>query len=78
MASEMSNDLLHHPFWTLALSLIPLSFAVYGTVKGRVWVWYWIEAPSRTENPLRFWFAIGLYYVIFGLFILNAIAAISK
>jgi len=34
MAGMGHDNIGNHPFWSLVLSLIPLSLAVYGTVTG--------------------------------------------
>jgi hypothetical protein len=69
----MHDDIRFHPFLALAISLIPLSLAVYGTVTGTA-----VMKKSRIErskNPVQYWFLLAFEY---GLFAWLLITAISK
>ena len=76
MASAMHNDFRAHPFWTLALSMIPLSLAIYGTATGRVWLR--AVTYTRAKDGFYYWFALAVYYGASAWLIVTAIAAISN
>ncbi len=76
IASAMHDSFGQHPFWTLALSLILLSLAIYGTVTGRVWLR--VMTYSRAKDPFYYWFAIAFYYGASMWLIVTAIAAVSN
>jgi len=73
MAGMAHDDIRYHPYWALALSLIPLSLAIFGTVTGTA-----VMKDSRVERskkPLQYWFLLTLEY---GLFVWLFITAISR
>jgi hypothetical protein len=70
----MSHDSIgDHPLWALALSLIPLSLALYGTVTGTAVLKR--SKVERAKNPVEYWFLLAFEY---GLFAWLFITAISK
>jgi hypothetical protein len=74
----MHDHFSQHPYWTLALSLFPLSSAIYGTVTGRVSLTGQAKTWSRADDPVYFWFALACQYGIFVFLVVTAIAAISN
>jgi hypothetical protein len=73
MASMRQEDIQNHPFWSLAISLIPLSLALYGTVTGTAVIKQ--SRVERAKNPIQYWFLLAFEY---GLFVLFLIVAISN
>ena len=70
----MSHDSIgDHPLLTLAISLIPLSLALYGTVTGTAV--FKSSKVERTKNPVEYWFLLAFEY---GFFAWLFITAISK
>jgi len=73
MADVSHDDISNSPFPCLALSLIPLSLAMYGTFTGTA-VLKWGKV-HRSENPFRYWLWLAIEYalfaVLFGLFIVG-------
>lgn len=65
------DHIAHHPFLSLALSLIPLSLALYGTVTGKA-VFKRFKS-DRSKQPFDYWltlaFEYGLFVWLFSLFI---------
>jgi hypothetical protein len=67
------DDIGSHPLLCVAVSLIPLSLAIYGTVTGTA-----VFRNSRRERknrPFDYWFILAFEY---GLFIWLLFMAISK
>ena len=68
----MHDNIRFHPFLALALSLIPLSLAVYGTVTGTA-----VMKKSRIErskNPVQYWFLLAFEYGLFAWLLITAIS----
>jgi hypothetical protein len=72
----MNDSFRRLPFGLLALSLITLFAAIYGTVTGRVWLRS--DTYSRAKNPEYYWFALAFYYFVSALLIGTAISSISN
>ena len=66
------DDIQHHPFLSLALSLIPLSLAVYGTITGTAVLRN--AKVERAKNPVGYWFLLALEYGFFALMLSIAIS----
>jgi hypothetical protein len=56
----MHDSIAFHPFWALALSLIPLSLAVYVTVTGTAM--FKSEKSNRSTEPFNYWFTLAFEY----------------
>jgi hypothetical protein len=66
------HDIGSHPLLCLALSLIPLSLALYGTITGTA-----VIKSSRIErarNPVQYWLMLALEYGLFAWLLYIAIA----
>lgn len=65
------DDIANHPLLSLALSLIPLSLAMYGTVTGKAVLKR--SRADRSKQPFDYWltlaFEYGLFVWLFSLFI---------
>lgn len=65
------DDIANHPLLSLALSLIPLSLAVYGTITGKAVLKS--SRSDRSKQPFDYWltlaFEYGLFVWLFSLFI---------
>ena len=59
----MHDDIRFHPFWALALSLLPLSLAIYGTVTGTAVMR--LSRVERAKNPLHYWVLLAFEYGLF-------------
>lgn len=73
MAYMHNNHIGNHPLWDLALSLIPLSLAIYGTITGTAVLRS--SRSDRVKDPFFYWFTLafeyGLFAWLFSLFILG-------
>lgn len=71
MTGMWRDNIANHPLLSLALSLIPLSLAMYGTVTGTA-VLKSFKA-DRYKEPVSYWstlaFEYGLFIWLFSLFI---------
>ena len=67
------DDIQHHPFLSLALSLIPLSLAIYGTVTGTAV--FKRSRAERAKSPFNYWLTLAFEY---GLFVWLFMTAISN
>lgn len=67
----MGNDSIKEGPLFLAISLIPLSLAIYGTVSGTAV--FKMSKVERTKDPVQYWlmlaFEYGLFVWLFSLFI---------
>lgn len=66
------DNIRDHPLVCLALSLIPLSLALYGTVTGTA-----VLKSSRVErakNPVQYWALLALEYGVFAWLVIIAIS----
>jgi hypothetical protein len=54
------DDIRNHPLLTLALSLIPLGLAIYGTVTGTAVIKS--SRVDRSKNPVQYWFLLAFEY----------------
>ena len=73
MAAMGHDDIRNHPFLCLAISLVPLSLAIYGTVTGNAVLKS--TRIERAKNPIQYWLLLAFEY---GLFVLLVIFAISN
>jgi hypothetical protein len=73
MAAMGHEDIRSHPFLCMAISLIPLSLAVYVSVTGTA-VLKWTRI-GRAKNPIQYWLLLALEY---GLFVWLVIIAVSN
>jgi len=72
MAGMVHDSIQDHPLWALALSLIPLSLAIYGTVTGTA-----VMKSSRLErakNPIQYWLMLAFEYGLFAWLFITAIS----
>jgi hypothetical protein len=71
MAGMWHDNIATHPLLNLALSLIPLSLAIYGTVTGTAVLKS--SRADRYKEPVSYWstlaFEYGLFAWLFSLFI---------
>ncbi len=72
MAGMRHDDIRFHPFWALALSVIPLSLAIYGTVTGRAVIKR--EKYERSTEPFGYWFTLAFEYGLFAWLFITAIS----
>jgi hypothetical protein len=72
MVGRMHDNIAFHPFWALALSLIPLSLAIYGTVTGTAKIKS--AKYERTNNPFGYWFTLTFEYGLFAWLFVTAIS----
>jgi hypothetical protein len=72
MAGMGHDNIGNHPFWSLALSLIPLSLAVYGTVTGTAVMKS--SRVKRTKNPVQYWLTLAFEYGLFAWLFIIAIS----
>jgi hypothetical protein len=70
-AGMVHDDIRNHPLLALAISLIPLSLAIYGTITGTA-----VFKNSKVElskNPFQYWlllvFEYGLFAYLFSLWL---------
>jgi hypothetical protein len=69
----MSHDSIqNHPLWALALSLIPVSLALYGTVTGTAVVKS--AKVERAKNPVGYWSLLAFEYGLFAWLLIIAIS----
>ncbi len=68
----MHDDIRHHPLWALALSLIPLSLAIYGTVTGTALIKR--EKYDRAKSPFGYWSTLAFLYGLFAWLLISAIS----
>ena len=65
------DNIANHPLLALAISLIPLSLAIYGTVTGKAL--FKRFTSDRSKEPFDYWltlaFEYGLFVWLFSLFI---------
>jgi hypothetical protein len=72
MAAMGHDNLGNHPVWALALSLIPLSLAIYGTATGTA-----VMKRSRIErakNPVQYWLMLAFEYGLFAWLLFTAVS----
>ena len=74
--SFRSNKLVWLLRGCLALSLIPLSLAIYGTVTGTAVLKS--AKIERSKNPIQYWLLLALEYGLFALLVIIAISNISS
>ena len=72
MAGVMHDDIRYHPFWALALSLIPLSLAIYGTFTGTAVMKS--SKVERAKNPIEYWLVLAFEYGLFAWLFITAIS----
>jgi hypothetical protein len=72
MAGMWHDDIRDHPFWCLALSLIPLSLALYGTVTGTAV--FKSAKIERAKNPVQYWLLLAFEYGLFAWLVIMAIS----
>ena len=63
MAGMGRDDIANHPFLSLAISLIPLSLAIYGTVTGTAVVKS--AKYDRSKEPFGYWLTLTFEYGVF-------------
>ena len=68
----MRDNIHFHPFWALALSVIPLSLAIYGTVTGTAVVKS--AKYERAKSPFGYWFTLAFEYGLFAWLFITAIS----
>jgi len=76
MAGMGHDDIRNHPLLCLALSLIPLSLAIYGTVTGTAVMK--TSKIERAKNPVQYWLMLAIEYGLFALLVIIAISNISN
>jgi hypothetical protein len=68
----MRDDIRNHPFLSLALSLIPLSLAIYGTVTGTAVIKS--SKVNRSSDPIEYWVVLAFEYGLFAWLVIIAIS----
>jgi hypothetical protein len=66
------DNIRNHPFLCLALSLIPLSLAIYGTVTGTAVMKR--SKAERAKNPIEYWLVLAFEYGLFAWLFITAIS----
>jgi hypothetical protein len=73
MAGMGHDNIRNHPFLCLALSLIPLSLAIYGTVTGTAVMKS--SKVERAKNPIEYWLVLAFEYGLFAWLFITAISS---
>jgi hypothetical protein len=63
MTGMWHDNIANHPLLSLALSLIPLSLAIYGTVTGTAV--FKTSRADRSKQPFNYWLTLAFEYCLF-------------